>query len=292
MNSKENGIKPVIKVYKTLFSTLKEHRQLILPFIYFAYFELAALIFIFIIPRDPFVRVFGPWVRTFWGEAFLHYPANFFLMPKLVSLSRMFLSIFIGSLVSGTVVLSVLEAIGNKRSYLKQSFKSASKNYISLFFIVFVITLSFYFLTKLLTIGLIKYFAGGHTKLLFIGTRAWLGPILSIISFLIALFIQSGFAYAIPFLLIEKKKIIPSVISSFKLFKKKFFATLLLVGLPMVIYGPVIVLNYNTKFLVFNVFPEFILLVSLLGIAIATLLIDPLVTIGTTILFLSDKDKK
>lgn len=292
MNSKETGIKIIIKVYKTLFPILKRHSELILPFLYFVCFELAALIFISIIPRDPFVRVFGPWVRTFWGEAFLHYPANFFLMPKLVSLSRMFLSIFVGSLVSGTVVLLVLDAVRNNKNSLKQSFKSAAKNYISLFFIVFTITLSFYFLTKLVTIGLIKYFASGHTKLIFIGLRTWLGPILSIISFFIALFIQAAFAYAIPYLLIEKKKIVPAVTASFKLFKKMFLPTLFLVGLPMVIYGPVIVLNYNTKFLVFNVFPEFILIVSILGIAIASLLIDPLVTVGTTILFLSEKDKK
>ena len=93
-------------------------------------------------------------------------------------------------------------------------------------------------------------------------------------------------------MIIEKEKLVKAIIKSFVLFKEKFIPTIILVGLPMLFYIPIIALDYNAAFLIYNVFPESILLVSFLGQIISTLVIDPLVTIPTTILYLRHKESK
>jgi len=291
MDSQKTGITSVKKVYNTTAKSLKENPALFVPFIIFAIFEFISLIIISLAPRMPLRLFFGPLIRTFWGERFLHYPLNFLLLPKLASLVRMGLTIIFGSLLTGMAVVIICDIYNKKPIKLGASFKSALKKYIYLFTVVFIFTLLFYILVKLVTIGLIKYFIAGHSRLLFLGAGVWMGPVLFVINFLLALLVQSAFIYAIPILIIEKEKLIKSIIKSFVLFKKLFIPTIILVGVPMLIYIPVLILQYNGSFLINRVFPEFVLFISILGIIIGSLVIDPIVTISTTVLYLMNKEK-
>lgn len=278
------------KAYNTSIKFLKNNPALFVPFIIFAIIEFISLIVIYLAPRMPLRLIFGPPIRTFWGEGFLHYPANFLLLPKIASLSRMGLAVIFSSLLTGMAVALVLAVYHKKPIKLKEAFKSALKKYASLFIIVLIFTLLFYFLVRLATIVLMKYFMAGHSRLLFLKADLWMGPILLSINFMLALLIQSAFVYAIPLLIIEKQKLIKAIIGSLLLFKKLFIPTLILVGLPMLVYIPIIILNSKTAFLIDKVFPEFILLVSFLSIIISSLVIDTIVTISTTFLYLLNKE--
>ena len=291
MYPQESSLSITQKVYKNTLKSLKNYPVIFLPFLIFALVETMALVFIYSFPRTPLILVFGPPIRTLWGEAFLHYPANFLLLPKLASLSRMGLTVFLSSLLTGMTMFIILDICNKKQIKLRLAFKSALKKYLSLFTIVFMLTFLFYILGKIITIGLTKYFMSGHSRLLFIKPGIWLGPILSVINFLIAIFIQSAFVYAIPALIIGKEKTIQSIGRSLLMFKKLFVPTLILVGLPMLIYIPLLVLNYNIAFLIDKLFPEFILLVIFLGTIISSLIIDPLVTVSTALLYLESKAK-
>lgn len=240
----------------------------------------------------PLRLILGPPIRTFWGERFLHYPFNFLLLPKLLNLSRMALAVVFSSLLTGAAVAMVFDVYSKKHPKLSACLKSGLKRYIHLFAIVLIFTGLFYFLGKIITQGLLKYFMAGHTRLLFLRAGIWMGPILTCINFLLALLIQSAFIYAIPILMIEEEKLIKSIVKSFILFKKLFIKTLILVGLPMLLYIPIMVLLNNSAFLISNVFPESILLVLILGGIISSLIIDPIVTISTTFLYLMNKEKK
>jgi hypothetical protein len=279
------------KAYNTSIKSLKNHPALFLPFIIFAILEVITLIIIYLVPQMPLRLVLGPVIRTFWGERFLHYPANFLLLPKLASLSRMGLAVIFSSLLSGVAVALVFAVYNKKQIKFKEAFRAALKKYSSLFIVVLIFTLLFYFLVRLVTIVLVSYFIAGHSRLLFLKAGLWMGPILSAINFMLALLIQSAFVYAIPLLIIEKQKLIKAVIGSFVLFKKLFIPTLILVGLPMLVYIPIIVLNSKTAFLIDKVFPEFVLWVYFFGIVISSLLIDPIVTVSTTFLYLLNKEQ-
>ncbi len=278
------------KAYRTSIKSLKNHPALFLPFLIFAILEVIVLVIIYLAPRMPLKLILGPLISTFWGERFLHYPANFLLLPKIASLSRMGLAVIFSSLLSGVAVALVFAVHNKKQIKFKEAFKSALKKYSSLFIVVLIFTLLFYFLVKLVIIVLVSYFMAGHSRLLFLKPGIWMGPILSAINFMLALLIQSAFVYAIPLLIIEKQKLIRAIIGSFLLFKKLFIPTFILVGLPMLVYIPIIVLNSKTAFLIDKVFPEFILLVSFLSIIISSLVIDTIVTVSTTFLYLINRE--
>jgi hypothetical protein len=291
MSPQDSHTLSIKKAYNTTVKSFKNNPALFVPFIIFAILEFISLIIIYLAPRMPLRLIFGPPIRTFWGERFLHYPLNFLLLPKLTSLARMGLTILLGSLLTGMAVAITLDIYNKKQIKLAASFKTAFKKYIYLFSVVFLFTLLFCLLVKIVTIVLIKYFIAGQSRLLFLGPGIWLGPILLIINFLLALFVQSAFIYTIPFIIIEKEKLIKAIIKSFVLFKKLFVPTLILVGLPMLLYIPVIILQYKGAILMNRLFPEFVLLLSVLGVIISSLVIDPLVTISTTFLYLLNKEK-
>lgn len=291
MNPKENGFSAAKEVFAHGFNLFKKNPAVLYPFLIFLATETILLIFLYVIPRAPLVGIFGPLVSTFWGERFLHYPYNFILLPKLASLSRMMLSVLVGSFMTGIAVFIVYDVYNKKHARFKTSLAAASKKYIELFFLVFVFTLFFYITMKAVAVNLDRYFIAGHKQLLFLGPGLWTGLILAIINFLLAVFIQAAFTYAIPILLIEKRGIFRSISLSFVTFKKLFIPTLILVGLPMLIYEPVALLNSRTAFLMHRFFPEFILFVVFLGSAISSLIIDPIITVCTTLLYLSNKEK-
>lgn len=278
-------------VYDKSTQSIKSNRVIFLPFAIFAALEFITLIIIYLAPRMPLKLLLGPPIRALWGEKFLHYPVNFILIPKLASLAKIGLTVILGSFLTGVATLLIYKIYKRTQIDLKSVFKQSLKKYVSLFAIVLLFTLIFYFFDKLTSKILIKYFVSGHSRLLFLGPRIWLGPILVSLNFIMAVIIQSAFIYAIPTLLIEEETLIKSVIKSFILFKKLFFKTIILVGLPMLLYIPIIVLQSDSAFLVARLFPEAVLLVSLLSLIISSLAIDLLITLTTTHLYLLHKDE-
>lgn len=219
----------------------------------------------------------------------MHYPANFYLLPKLASFARMGLAILAGSLLTGMAVGMIADLYANKRINLKTSFRLALKNYVSLIIIVFIFTVSFYFLRKILTIILIKYFTSGHSRLLFLKAGIWLGPIFTFLTFSLSILIQAIFVYAIPFLIIGKEKITGAITKSFSLFKKFFLSTLILIGLPMLVYIPLAILSYNNDILIDKFFPEITLWILATTALVTSLVIDSVITVSTTLLYLENK---
>ncbi|MDD5166818.1 MAG: hypothetical protein PHQ57_05465 [Candidatus Omnitrophica bacterium] len=286
------GISAVKKAYHSTWRAFKAHPVVFLPFLIFALIDLISLIILYLAPSMPFRLLFGPIIRTFWGEAFLHYPSNFLLLSHLSSLARMVLSVVFGSLLTGMAVFLIFEIYNKKHLNLKAAFKTALKLYLYFFIIVFLMNMIYYFAGKLVNIGLYKYFVSGHTKLLFWGARAWLGPFLIAINMVIAVFVQALLIYAIPVLVVEKTKLLKSIIRSAVLFKQLFIPTIILVALPALIYIPMIILNTNTSFLIQKFFPEFILLIAFLNVIISGLIIDPLITVAATFLYLDHKEKR
>lgn len=267
------------KSFISAIRSIKDNPKIYAPFLIFAALELVALILFYLAPRQPLRAIFGPLIATLWDERFLHYPMNFLLLPKLAGLSRMVLSVVIGSLLTGVAVA---------RLY-KKSATVAFKKYANLFIIIFIIIAAFYWLNKIVYILFLKYFAAGHQKLLFLSAGVWLGPINVILSQIFALVMQAAFIYAIPALIIGDKKFYGAIAESAVFFKRHFLTTLILVGLPMLTYVPLVVLNYNSSFLITRLFPEFILWLGILNIIVNSLFIDPVMTLGSAAFYLEKR---
>ncbi|MFH1414324.1 MAG: hypothetical protein ABIG56_05710 [Candidatus Omnitrophota bacterium] len=279
----------ILKLYTETLSILKKYPLIYCPFLILALLEGVVLLLVIAIPREPLIGLFGPPIRVFLGENFLHYPINFYLLPKLFSSAQFFLVIVLGSLFSATVI----SMIGTIQSKEKLNFKisaiAAFKRYISLVAVTFTVMFLFRCTVKLAVFLLTKYFLTGRTHLLFLDERFWMGPILLFINFASAIFLQALFVYAIPILIIERESFFRSLTRAAILFRKLIIPTLILVGLPMLTYLPILILQFNKGYLINSVFPESIVLVTLVGMLLTTMVIDPLVTISTALFYLSKR---
>ena len=139
---------------------------------------------------------------------------------------------------------------------------------------------------------LLKYFMAGHKTLLFLKPQLWLGPILFLGNFILALVIQGAFVYAIPIIINTETKFLKAIFGSLVFFKNNLLATFLLVGLPMLISIPLIVLSSNPVLLMDRFCPEAILWLAITSIIVNSLIIDPLVTITTALLYLNKQNTK
>lgn len=281
MPSKPSNLSLIGKVYSLTIQSFQKNPKIYLPFVIFALIEFMALMLLYLGPRPPLRALLGPPIAAIWGEKFLHYPVNFLLLPKLAYYSRTCLCVVFSSLLTGLAVAMTY----------KRPLNSVYKKYVSLFLIVLIMTVIVFLGVKVITASLLKYFYAGHSKLLFLGPDIWFGPILTVLNFTVAILVQAPFTYAIPILIAGDQKFFKAIVQSFLVFKRYFLVSLFLVGLPMLFYIPVVVLYNNTTFLIDKFFPETILLVAILSGIVNSLVIDPLMTISTALLYSLEKEK-
>jgi hypothetical protein len=292
MESTKSPKPKVINIYRLVFQALKFQPKLFVPFIIFVALELLALLFIFVTPRLPFIKVFGPPVKTFFGEAFLHYPANFILLPKLASHARMVLALVFGSLLTGAAVSMVNEHYNKRHVRANPALFNAFKKYTTLFTFVLILTIIFFGSIKVFYWALTKYFMAGFKSFLFIKPRLWLGPLSIVVNIVIGVFIQGLFIYTIPSIMIDNLKLVKAIGRSLAMFARYFVQTITLVSLPVLVYIPIIILQYKTPYIIEHVFPEFVLLIAIFAAIMSSLVIDILITTSTTFLYLKVKDNK
>jgi len=280
-----------IAAYLIVFKALKGQKNLVLPFVVFALVELALLFLIYVIPRQPFVNALGPIVKAFWGERFLHYPANFLLLPRLASLMRNFLSIFLGPLVTAMAVFMVAGAVRGKAITLGKSLRQAFAKYLSVFLVILCVTALFFGMLKFSAWALAKYFISGHKALLGLSPQLWLGPILIVINLGFVILIQGLFIYSVPLIMLENFKLIKALGASCVIFFKLFFSTVTLILLPLLFFIPVIVLQYNTALIINRFVPEYVLYIAVAAVLVNSLIVDLFITATTTVLYLENKEK-
>jgi len=216
MPSKPSNLSLISKVYSFTIQSFQKNPKIYLPFAIFALIEFMALMLIYLSPRVPLRALLGPPISAIWGEKFLHYPVNFLLLSKLAYYSRMFLSVVFSSLLTGLAVAMTY----------KKPLSSVYKKYVSLFLIVLIMTAIVFFGVKVITSSLLKYFYAGNSKFLFLGPDMWFGPILTVLNFVVAIFVQALFTYAIPILIAGDQKLFKAILQSFVVFKRYFLVSL------------------------------------------------------------------
>lgn len=284
---------PLISIYTKSFELIKKSPRIFLPFIIFTLLESIILIFISIAPRTP-DSILGPVISTIWGEKFLYYPDNLLLLPKLLSLCRIALYIAFSSLLSAIAVAMVSD--GYRRGSLCKlgtAVITAIKKYVYFFTLALTVTIVFYASKKLLAIFLMKFCDVSGLNLSFVLDKTlWAGPIAICTNAFFALIFQAAFIYAVPEMIIAKEKFIKAIVKSVILFKKTFITTSLLVGLPMLAYIPIILLNYNAGFLIQKTHPWSMFIILFLGIAANSLIIDSIVITSSTVFYLMKTQKQ
>ena len=277
-------------VYHQTIQALKSQKKLLLPFGIFAAVESLVLTLIYLAPRVPLRAVLGPPIKAFKGEMFLHYPANFLIIPELSSFFRNILTVILGSLLAGTAAVMIRQAFWKKEASFIKAIVEAGRKYFQLFFIVLITAVILNYAYKGVTFGITKYFSAGHKELLGFGFAIWRGPVTIVLSAVILLIVQAFFLYTVAFLMLGSQKLFKAIWQSFVFFGKHIWQTLLIVALPFLFYIPVIILQYKTAYLIDNVFPEVILIIAYTGIIISSLIVDLFVTMSATLYYLNNKE--
>lgn len=80
---------------------------ILLLFFLSALIDSLALTVLFLSHSGIFNTALGPIIRRLWGEAYLHYPDNFILLPKLQNYSHICLLVTLGILISAIVIKKI-----------------------------------------------------------------------------------------------------------------------------------------------------------------------------------------
>lgn len=282
--------------FKTAFSLFKNSLFLLinkpaifLPFLIVAGCEFMVLLIIFLAPHHPFSLVLAPPIRRFFGEIYLHYPNDLFLLPTLFVRFDLYIVLFIGSLMTAVTVAMVVQSINGTAANFRTAFRSEWKNYVDFF----LVALLNFFILKTALFGkgialkklfLFAKFAG------YAGPRAVWGISDLTLGLLIAVLVECFIVYMIPLIVMEKVTIFQSIKDAFVKFKNHFLLTILVVF-------PYLFIHYLSSIgrtffptLGEKTFPEMIL-VLMAGLILLSLLVNLFLTASVTLFLYSEKKK-
>ena len=202
-------MKLAIRIWRQTFETLAKNPVILLPFFIIGLFDVISLILIYLSPQPPFSALFAPPIRAFWGEQFLHYPFNLLLIPRLFSYVHIVTAAIIGVVMSGLVIGMLKDARAGEKPRILHNFIYALSRYFAILAIWLIM-----FMLGFLVYKLPSFFIPVNNRAIV--------QIAFYLSFLIVVFIEVVFIYAIPAAIIEKKGLI-SALKRGVLFSKNNF---------------------------------------------------------------------
>src|SRR3989338_8178788 len=235
--------KQVIALLKTAVNTIAANRAILFPFCIGAFVQLLALEILYFAPRFPFSIFFLPIIKSIWSEAFLHYPFNFVLLPKLFYYAQIIIYIFLGSFLSAVAIAVVAAINSGKKVTIRPIFKETSSSNIH---IMLAAVLSF------------SIFLGLSASYQLVLNRADLirsvtGPLFLLktsilvtepyVNLLVGVLVSSLLAFVIPIIVVEKRKVFTAFLLNFKYLWKSFWFVFVVVLLPTLLYVPVLLLR-------------------------------------------------
>jgi len=279
---------PIIGViWKVAFNALKSNPIIILPFCISGVLKLLGLVFIFISIFYPLSLVFAPIIKTLWGEAYLHYPFNFNLMPKLFYYAQVSVYVLMDGLLSGIAVWMIFRVNEGKKPVFSEALKKVFPKYIILVGFLLTVFLIVYMISFGENFAIMKLLRFKFMTILL--KRGLLDFIKIFLNFFIIVLIETLFAFVIPFVVLKGRGFFKAIGGSLSLAKKLFFTVFILIIIPTTISLPISLLKAGLPALIAKTLPEITFLVLGAGV-ILTVFIDWIVTTSLALLFLLRKD--
>ena len=281
--------KKVIPLLRTAVSTLIGNKVVIFPFFIIAFVQLLLLELIYFSPRYPLNIFFGPLIRHFWSEKYLHFPYNFIILPRLYqnSFLQAFVYIFISSFFIASAIAIVSAINSDQHVKIRKIFREVMSHY---FHIIVMAVIS------VVSIKLLFYITGElNQRALEIRSTAGIFFIIKrvvligapYINLIFSVFVTTIFAYVLPIIVIEKKKIFSALWLNFKTLWGSFWFTFTITLIPVLFLIPIILLR--SSFAVDVLFPEMTVFVLVLS-AIIMVAIDAVIYTVVTVYYLFLKE--
>lgn len=287
--TKSNRAHPIAFLQNS-FNTILSHPVILFPFAIVAFLQLLILEILLFSNRYPLSIALGPLIR-FNGEVFMHYPYNFVFITNWfqkaqIPLYVLFIVYFYG------VAVSIIEAINlEKRVNLKSIFRKTLSTYVHLFIAGAISVTIMIVFSKLYDLVAARAMTIRSKSGIFFMIKKLVLDGAPFVNLGFAILVTTLFAFLIPIIVLERKKIFSAVVLNFKYLWGSFWFLLSVVLIPSLLYTPVLLLKLNGKF--FNEFfiPEVWLIVLIVGIFVM-LFIDTIVYTSITTYYLLRREAK
>jgi len=290
MPSKKSVFQP-IALLRTSLGSIVQNPVILYPFAIMAAIQIFIIEILFFAPRYPLNIFFGPMIKTMEGERFLHYPYNYAILNKWFASTQMVTYVLLNSFFFGVAVLIIYLLNSGKTMRLRSVFRQALSRYIHLAVAV------------LLPVVCLKGFAWAYSlvirrALLIRSTSGKFFMIKQIVlmgapyfNLFFAVIISVVFAFVVPLIVIEKKKVWAALIDNFKILFSSFWVIFTVVFLLSLVYVPFFMLKTNQIIYQAGLAPEVLGLTIVLGVFL-TMVIDALQLTAITTYYLLKKEIK
>ncbi len=283
-----NLFKQISSILNSTFSTLRNHPIIFLPFIFTAFVKLLLLEVFYFIPQYPTNTFFIPIVTRIWGEQFLHYPANFFLLQEIFQSIQIPITILIGSFFTAMAVAIIIKINNDETINLKKIAKEIFGQYVHIVIAVFLMFLLLSIFLKGYTLiynrALLIHSTSGKfyylKKFIVIG-KTYFYFLLNVLSVTLTV-------YILPIIIVDKKKIFISVWLNLKALIFLIWPTFIIILISSTLFIPVLLFKAAlTK----GIFPaEWTTMMLVLNV-LGAMFIDAIIYTAITIVYLSKKEE-
>ncbi len=238
---------------------------ILIPFLIVGFIEALFLEILYFAPGFPFSRLFNPLVERLYGADYIHYPANFLVMPRLFSYAETGIYILFGVLAAAVTAFLVKAHFSDK----PVTKKDAAIFFIRVFFICIILGAVF----VAISMGVKRLDSFLYYKTLNVFSRHIPDEFMKAVPFgfsltlLLANILANTFlVLVIPFLVINRSSIITSFFKSVYYGLRYFFLIFALISIPYLLNLPLISVKTFIVPIAGRTFPEMVFYVLLAGI--------------------------
>jgi len=253
-----------------------------------AFVQLFIIEILYFSPRYPLNVFFGPIISKIWSPAYLEYPLNFLLLPKMFQYSQMPIYIFVSSFFIAVAVGIIAAINADQKVNIGAIIKKTFSSYVHL---IVAAIISFALVAVLFKLfGLVFTRAAqirsttGHffmIKSIVMGGAPYFQLLLSI-------FATTLFAYVIPAIVIDNKKVFSALMVNFKSLKGAFWFTFFIVLTPSLLFMPILLLRNSIPL---DFFAPELRLMTLVFSVFVMVLIDAIIYTAVTSFYLVKKEE-
>ncbi len=283
--------KHVISLLKTAIVAIVEHPIILFPFLILVFIQLLLLEVLFFSPRYPLSIFFSPLIRTLYGEAFLHYPNNFILIPKLFQYVQMGTYIFFASYLIGVCVEIIYLINAEKKFTLRAVFRSVLSRYVHLLMAAVVMYVTFYLFFSSYDVLLQRARMIRSEAGVFFLIKEIIVVATPYVNLFVGALATALYAFVVPFIVIDRKKVFVAIWENFRLLSKSFWMVLVTVILATMLYLPILFFRNNVGLWADDYFPSLRVWIIVISIIVQAF-IDCVIYSSLTSYFLFLKEQK
>ncbi|MFA6320574.1 MAG: hypothetical protein WCY36_01815 [Candidatus Omnitrophota bacterium] len=250
------------------FELILQNRIVLAPFIIIGLIECLVLELAYFSARAPLSGLFGPIIKKFFGEAYLHYPASISILPKLFYYGQTFVYVFISVFLAAVAVQIFVNIRAGLPVIVKAIVKNTAKRYLTFvgYGLIYVTLMAV--LEKAESVVFFKGMRFISRHMFKISPGLYSAGTVSLL-FVTFVFIQTLFISTIPLIILDKKSLLKAIAGSVVKSVMNFIKVFCLILVPLSFYLPSLIMSSFLSPIMDKTFPEVGFYITLLTIVTA-----------------------